>query len=145
MTSSLRIAVAALAISVVASACGAGSGEGHAPGHLAVQAAVRRGACVPVHPRTSPYRGLLVLARSDGRRVRVEAGSRGHGRTSLASGRYRLVPPLSGSTVHVQIDGRAVSVSGRAYPLRIGAGRTVRLAVVILPRRGDCTSGGASG
>jgi hypothetical protein len=143
MTSILRIAIAVVAISVVATACGSGGAGGDASGHLAVQAAVRRGACLPVHPGLSPYRGLLVLVRRDGRRVRVDAGPRGHVRRSLAAGSYRLLPPLPGSTVHVHLDGRAVTVSGGHFPLRIGAGETARLAVVILPRRGDCTSSGA--
>jgi hypothetical protein len=143
MTSILRIAIAVVAISVVASACGSGGPVGDASGRLALQAAVRRGACLPVHPGLSPYRGLLVLVRSDGRRVRVDAGPRGHVRRSLAPGSYRLVPPLPGSTVHLRLDGRAVAVIGDHYPLRIGAGETARLAVVILPRRGDCTSTGA--
>jgi hypothetical protein len=141
MTSIFRIAV--VAISVVASACGSGGAAGDASGHLALRAAVRRGACLPVQPGLSPYRGLLVLVRSDGRRVRVDSGSRGHGRTSLAPGSYRLLPPLAGSTVHLELDGRAVTVIGHHYPLRIGAGETARLAVVILPRRGDCSSTGA--
>jgi hypothetical protein len=143
MTSILRIAIAAVAISVAASACGSGGAAGHAPGHLAVQAAVRRGVCLPVHRGLTPYRGFLVLVRSDGHRVRVHTGSRGHGRTLLAPGTYRFVPPLPGSTVHLDLDGRAVTVIGHRYPLRIVAGETGRLAVVILPRRGECTSSGA--
>jgi hypothetical protein len=143
MTSILRIVVAIVAISVVAPACGPGGAGQDASGHLAVRAAVRRGACLPVHPGLSPYRGLLVLVRSDGRRVRVNADSHGNSRTSLAPGSYRLVPPLPGSTVHLDLDGRAVTATGHRYPLRIGAGETARLAVVILRARGECTSGGA--
>jgi hypothetical protein len=143
MTSILRIAIAVVAISVVACGCGSGGAAGDASGHLALQAAVKRGACLPVHPGLAPYRGLLVLVRSDGRRVRVDAGRRGRVQRSLAPGSYRLVPPLPGSTVHLELDGQPVSVRGDHYPLRIGAGETARLAVVILPRRGDCTSSGA--
>jgi hypothetical protein len=143
LTSILRIAIAVVAISVVASACGSGGAPGDASAHLAVQAAVRRSVCLPGHPGLSPYHGVLVLVRSDGRRARLDAGSRGHGRTSLAPGSYRLVPPLPGSTVHLELDGRAVTAIGRRYPLRIGGGETARLAVVIVPRRGECTSTGA--
>jgi hypothetical protein len=143
MTPILRIAIAVVAISVAASACGSGGAPGDASAHLAVHAAVRRGACLPVHPGLSPYRGLLVLVRSDGDRVRIDAGPSGHVRRSLAPGSYRLIPPLPGSTVHLEVDGQPVTVTGDHYPLRIGAGATARLAVVILPRRGDCTSSGA--
>jgi hypothetical protein len=145
MTSIFRIAiaVAVAAISVVAPACGSGGAAGDASAHLAVQAAVRRGACLPVHPGLSPYRGVLVLVRSDGRRVRVAAAPSGHVRRSLAPGSYRLVPPLAGSTVRLELDGQPVTVVGHRYPLRIGAGETARLAVVILTRRGDCSSSGA--
>lgn len=92
----------------------------------------------------SPYRGLLVLVRSDGRRVRVATGTRGHGQASLPPGAYRLVAPLRGSTVRLELDGRTVTLTGRRYPLRISPGETVRLVVVIVPRRGECTSTGAS-
>jgi hypothetical protein len=143
MTSIFRIAIAVVAISVVASACGSGGAVGDASGHLVVRAAVRRGACLPVHPGLSPYRGVLVLVRSDGRRVSVDADRHGHVRRALAAGSYRLVPPLPGSTVHLELDGQPVTVTGHHYPLRIGAGEAVLLAVVILPRRGDCTSSGA--
>ena len=143
MTSILRIVIAVVAVSVVATACGSGGAAGDASGHLAVRAAVRRGACLPVHPGLSPYRGLLVLVRSDGRRVGVHPGSRADSRTSLAPGSYRLVAPLPGSTIHLELDGQPVTATGQHYPLRIVAGETARLAVVILPRRGDCTSSGA--
>jgi hypothetical protein len=143
MTSILRIVITVVAVSVVAPACGSGGAAGHASGHVAVRAAVRRGACLPGHPGLSPYRGLLVLVRSDGRRVRVHAGSRGNSRTSLAAGSYRLVAPLPGSTVRLELDGQPVTATGHRYPLRIVAGRTARLAVVILRRRGECTSSGA--
>jgi len=105
MTSILRIAIAVVAISVVACGCGSGGAASDASGHLALQAAVKRGACLPVHPGLAPYRGLLVLVRSDGRRVRVDAGRRGRVQRSLAPGSYRLVPPLAGSTVHLELDG----------------------------------------
>ena len=143
MASIFRIAYVVVAISLVATACGSGGAPGDPSGHLAVRAAVRRGACLPVHPGLSPYRGLLVLVRSDGRRVRVDAAPSGHVRRSLAPGSYRLVPPLPGGSVHVELNGQPVSVGGDGYPLRIGAGETARLAVIILPRRGDCTSSGA--
>jgi hypothetical protein len=138
MVGGMRIAIAAVAVGAAAAACGAGGG-GHAPGRLDVRAAVRRGACLPVHPGLSPYRGPIVLVRADGHRVRVNAGPSGRGQVSLAAGSYRVVAPLAGSTIRVQLDGRAVAAGGR-YPLRIAGGRTARLAVVILPRRGDCTS-----
>jgi hypothetical protein len=143
MTSILRSAIVVVAISVGASACGSGGAAGHASGQLTLHAAVRRGVCVPVHPALSPYRGSLVLIGRDGRRVRVIADSRGRGRTPIAPGRYRLVPPFPGSTIHLDVDGRAVAVVNRGYPLRIVAGKTARAAVVILRRRGECTSGGA--
>jgi hypothetical protein len=143
MTPILRSAIVVVAISVTASACGSGGAAGHASGHLALQAGVRRGACLPVHPVLSPYRGSLILIRSDGRRVRVVANSRGHGRMPIAPGRYRLVPPFPGSTVHLEVDGRAVAVINHRYPLRIIAGKTARVALVILRRRGECTSSGA--
>jgi hypothetical protein len=143
MTSIFRIAIVVVAISLVATACGSGGAAGDASGHLAVRAAVRRGACLPVHPGLSPYRGLLVLVRSDGRRVRVDAAPSGQVRRSLAPGSYRLVPPLAGSTVHLELDGQPVTTTGHRYPLRIVAGETARLAVVILGRRGECTSSGA--
>ena len=142
MTSILRIAVAVAAISVGAPACGSGGAGSDAAAHLALRAAVKRGACLPAHPALSPYRGSLVFVRSDGGRVRVDAGSGGQARTSLGAGRYRLVPPLPGSTIHLELDGSAVTVIGHRYPLRIVAGRTARLAVVILPRRGECTATG---
>jgi hypothetical protein len=143
MTSVHRIAIAVVAIGIAASGCGSGAAAGDSSAHLSVQVEVRRGACVPVHPGLSPYGGWLVFVRSDGRRVRMETGSRGHGRMSLAPGGYRLAPPLPGSAVHLDLNGRAVIVIGRPYPLRIVAGETARLAVVILPRRGECTSSGA--
>jgi hypothetical protein len=143
MGSILRIAAAVVVVAGAGAACGSG-GTGGAHGHVAVRAAIRHGACLPVHPGISPFRGSLTLVRSDGRHVAVDVGPRGHGQTSLAPGRYRLVPPLPQSTVHLEVDGRAIGVIGRAYPLRIAAGRSIRLALVILPRRGECTSGGAS-
>jgi hypothetical protein len=143
MTSILRIVIAVVAVSLVAPACGSGGAAGDVSGHLAVRAAVRRGACLPVHPGLSPYRGFLVLVRSDGRRVRVDAAPSGRVLRSLAPGSYRLVPPLAGSTVHLELDGEPVATTGPGYPLRIVAGETARLAVVILRRRGDCTSSGA--
>jgi len=142
VTSFLRIVIAVVAVGAAATGCGSGGG-GNASAHLTVQAAVRRGVCLPVHPGLSPYRGPLVLVRSDGRRVRVVADARGLGRTALAPGTYRLVPPLLGSTVRTALDGRAVGAIGGRYPLRILAGASPRLAVVILPRHGECTSKGA--
>jgi hypothetical protein len=142
MTSICRTAIVAVAISVVATACGSGGAAGHASGHVAIRAAVRWGACLPGHPGLSPYRGMLVLVRSDGRRVRVDVAPNGRVRKSLAPGGYRLVLPLAGSTVHLELDGQPVATTGQHYPLRIVAGETARLAVVILPRRGDCTSSG---
>lgn len=138
-----RIRAIAIVLLTVAAAPACGSGGGQAPAHLAVQAAVRRGACLPVHPGLVPYRGRLVLVRSGGGRVRLLAGGRGRVRADVTPGAYALLAPLSGSTVHLELDGREVAVAGNRYPLRIGAGQTARLAVVILPRRGECTSGGA--
>jgi hypothetical protein len=139
----LRMVIAVVTVGVLASACGSAGGGSGSSAQVVIQAGVRRGVCLPVHPGLSPYRGSLVLVRSDGRRTRVGADSRGHGRTALAPGGYRLVPPLPGSTVHVDLNGRAVAVAGHGYPLRIAAGATARLAVVILPRRGECSSSGA--
>jgi hypothetical protein len=143
MTPMLRNAIAVLAVTATAAGCGSSDGAGHSSGHLALQAGVRRSACLPVHPVLSPYRGALVLIRSDGHRVRVVADARGHGRMAIAPGRYRLVPPLPGSTVHLEVDGHPVVVIDRAYPLRIVSGERARVAVVILRRRGECTSTGA--
>jgi hypothetical protein len=137
--------VAALVVAAgsMASACGSDSGEGRTPGHLAIGAAVRRAACPSAGPGASPYRGALVLLRGDGHRVRVRTDSSGRGRGSLGPGRYRLVPPLPGSSVRLELDGHPVSPTGNPYPIRITAGGTANVVAVIMLRRGECTSGGA--
>jgi len=143
MTPVFRNTIAVVAVTVTAAGCGSGGGAGHSVGHLALQAGVRRGACLAVHPVLSPYRGALVLIRSDGHRAHVIAGGSGHGRMVIAPGRYRLVPPFPGSTVHLEVDGHPVAVINHAYPLRIVSGERAQLVVVILRRRGECTSTGA--
>ena len=85
-----------------------------------------------------------MLARRGGGRVTLTVGASGGARADVRPGAYRLLPAHPASTAQVELDGRKLATSG-GYTLRVAAGRTTTLTLVIRPRRGDCNSQGAGG